>query len=139
MENEEKEVETQEKPKKRLRGPNKNIPPKKVIEALETTGGDVTAACRLIGLSKYAFYRDYYTNEEIMKARRNFQTVGFFEVTDVLYRKCLEGDTKAIAIYLRYNPEAKIQNWADSQTLILKEEKPLSDEEKEKLKQELFS
>lgn len=130
---------SEELKKKRTRGPNKHISTKKVIEALETTGGDVTAACKLIGLSKYAFYRDYYTKPEIVEARRNFSTVGFFEVTDVLYRKCLEGDTRAIAIYLKYNPMAKEFNWLDSQTLVLKEEKPLSEEEKEKLKQELFN
>ena len=116
----------------------KKLSQKQVIEALEATGGNVGDAVNLLGVSKANFYRHYRYNPEIEKALADYSKIGFEAVTEVLFSLCMKGDTKAISLYLKYNPVAKANNWVESQTLVVKEEKPLSDEEKEALKKELF-
>lgn len=111
---------------------------KQFIKALEASGGNIDDACNLCGLSKGTFYRYYRYTPEIEKALSEQRKIGFESVTEVLYKLCLKGDTKAIALYLKYNPVAKANSWVESQTLVVKDEKPLTDEEKEALKKELF-
>jgi hypothetical protein len=41
-------------------------------------------------------------------------------------------------LYLKYNPLARANNWTDSQILTIREDKPLTDEEKKNLAKELF-
>lgn len=120
------------------RGPSIRLTKKQVLEALEQTNGVINDAIRLLGIGKTQFYRKYRYDKEIEERLKELHVSGFEEVTDILYKLCLNGDTKAISLYLKYNPEAKKHLWIENQTLTIKEEKPLTPEEKDKLIDELF-
>ena len=137
---EEKDTNTpEEKTPKRKKSLHRHTSLNQVLSAIAETGGIVTDTCRLLGVYPPDFYKKWRYLPEVEQAFIEAKSIGFEEVTDVLFKKALEGDNKAIKMYLQYCPLAKQNNWVDSQTLVLKEEKPLSEEEKEKLKQELFN
>ena len=123
---------------KRARGLQKNLTLDDIKAMLEKTQGNISEACKLLHIAKNHFYEDWRYNPEVVKLLTKLHTAGFEEVVEILYEKCLEGDINAIRTYLRYNPIAKQNNWVETQTITLKNEKPLTDSEKESLKKELF-
>lgn len=117
---------------------NNEVTVKKVIEAINATGGRIYETCDQCNMSVAEFYRRFRYNPKVEEALKEARKIGFELVTDTLLDKAMKGDTKCIALYLRYNPIARENNWTDNQTLTLKEEKPLSDEEKQDLAKKLF-
>ena len=133
------EEKTTEKQGNKVQGLKKRLTLKIVLEAIERTGGRVAETIRVLGINPLTFYRNWRYLPEVEEALQQFRQMGFEEVTDTIFEQAKNGNLKAAHIYLRYSPTAKQNDWTDNQTLTIKEEKPLSDEEKEKLKQELFS
>lgn len=129
-------------PVKRKRGRprslNDAIKVKDVIEAVYKTGGRIEDTCKIIGLTLPNFYKRFRHNPKVEAALNEARNIGFELVTDVLLDQALKGDSQAMKLYLKYNPVARANNWTDQQTLTIKEDKPLTDEEKQNLAKELF-
>jgi hypothetical protein len=127
-------------PKKRgrPRALNGQVTQKDVINAINQTGGMIVESCNMAGISICDFYNKFRYNPKVEEALKQARRRGFEQVTDVLIQRALDGDMKAISLYLKYNPEAKAQNWVENQTLTLREEKPLTAEEKADLAKQLF-
>lgn len=128
-------------PKKKRGRPrllNNEVSVKDVIDAINSTGGRIYESCNLCGMSIAEFYKRFRYNPKVEAALVQARQVGFELVTDTLLDKAMNGDIRAIQTYLKYNPIAKQNEWTDHQTLTIKEEKPLSDEEKQDLAKELF-
>lgn len=129
-------------PVKRKRGRprllNNEVNVKTVIDAINSTGGRIYETCDQCNMSVAEFYRRFRYNPKVEEALVKARQMGFELVTDTLLDKAMNGDMRAIQTYLRYNPIAKQNEWVDHQTLTLKEEKPLSDEEKQDLAKRLF-
>ena len=111
---------------------------KQVLKAIKETGGVVSDTIKLLNIDNSSFYEKWRYMPEVEKALNQARQMGFEAVTEVLYKQCLDGDKGAITLYLRYNPLAKYNQWVEGQTITLKAEKPLSDEEKKDLVKELF-
>lgn len=109
-----------------------------ILKAIDDTGGLVREACLVMNMPVMTFYRKWRHKPEVAQALQEARNAGFEAVTDVLYTKCLDGDTKAISLYLQYNPLAKEKNWRKEESLTIKEEKPLSEAEKKDLVQSIF-
>ncbi len=122
----------------RPRALNNHITVKDVVNTINGTGGMILESVKLLGISITEFYQKFRYNPKVEEALKLAHRIGFDEVTDVLIKKALDGDLKAISLYLKYNPLAKENQWVENQTLTLKEEKPLSDEEKQDLSKQLF-
>lgn len=129
-------------PVKRKRGRprslNGAIKVKDVVEAVYKTGGRIEDTCKIIGLTLPNFYKKFRHNEKVEEALNEARNIGFELVTDVLLDQALKGDSQAMKLYLKYNPVARANNWTDSQILTIREDKPLTDEEKKNLAKELF-
>lgn len=129
-------------PIKRKRGRprllNNEVSVKDVIDAINSTGGRIYETCNVCGISVSEFYKRFRYNKKIEEALVKARQMGFELVTDTLLDKAMKGEIRAIQTYLRYNPIAKINEWTDQQTLTIKEDKPLTDEEKQNLAKELF-
>lgn len=134
--------ETVETPVKRKRGRPKTltgtIKVADVVKAVMETGGHVQDAIKVLGMSNGDFYKRFRYQPKVVQALQQAREIGFESVTDVLYAQALNGDLKAISLYLKYNPLSKQNGWVENQTLTIKEEKPLSPEEKQQLAKELF-
>lgn len=111
---------------------------KKVLEAIERAGGSCTDTAIQLGVSVQYFYKRWRYVPEVNQAFEEWYDIGFTQVTDTLYEQAVKGNIKAIQTYLRYNPVAKKKGWVDHQVLTFREEKPLSDDEKNELKARLF-
>lgn len=109
-----------------------------VVQAVWECGGHVYDVIKKLHTSPSHFYTKWRHEPEVEKAFMEAWKLGFERVTNILYDKCMEGDMKAMALYLKFNPVAKVCGWTDNQTITLKTEKPLTDEEKDALKKELF-
>lgn len=137
-----KKEETVETPVKRKRGRPKTLPGTikvaDVVNAVMETGGHVQDTIKVLGMSNGDFYHRWRYNPKVIRALQQAREIGFESVTDVLYAQAVKGDLKACSLYLKYNPLAKQNGWVENQTLTIKEDKPLTDEEKEALKEELF-
>lgn len=129
--------EDAEKPRK-ITGLRKKITLKMVLEAIERTGGKVAESIRLLGINPLTFYRNWRYLPEVEEALQKYRQFGFDEVTETILEQAKNGNLKAAHLYLRYSPTAKQNHWTDDQTLTIREEKPLSDAEKEQLKKDLF-
>lgn len=122
----------------RPRALNNHVTVKDVVDTINGTGGMILESVKLLGISVTEFYQKFRYNPKVEEALKMAHRIGFDEVTDVLIKRALEGDLKAISLYLKYNPLAKENQWVENQTLTLKEEKPLSNEEKQDLAKQLF-
>lgn len=109
-----------------------------VEKAVMETGGHIQDTIAVLGLSNGDFYKRFRYNKKVMDALEEARRIGFESVTDVLYKKALNGDLKAVSLYLKFCPIAKENHWVETQTLTIREEKPLSDDEKQNLAKELF-
>ncbi len=127
-----------EKQEKKVQGLKKRLTLKIVLDAIERTGGKVAETIRVLGINPLTFYRNWRYLPEVEEALQQFRQMGFEEVTDTIFEQAKNGNLKAAHIYLRYSPTAKKNDWTDNQTLTIKEDKPLSDAEKEQLKKDLF-
>lgn len=116
----------------------KKITLKKVLEAVEKAGGSCTDTAMFLGVSVQYFYKKWRYVPEVNQAFEDYYEIGFNQVTETLYEQACKGNIKAITTYLRYNPIAKKKGWLDHQVLTFREEKPLTDEEKNELKARLF-
>ena len=109
-----------------------------VLEALKQTGGKITDAVKVLDIDLQSFYQVWRYNPDVVKAIEESRQIGFEKVTQVLMDLCMQGDTKAISLYLKYNPVAKRNDWLDTQTISLKQDKPLTPDEKQELVKQLF-
>ena len=129
-------------PVKRKRGRPRTLPGTvnvaDVVKAVMETGGHVQDTISVLGMSNGDFYKRFRHNPKVEKAFAEARRIGFESVTDVLYSLALKGDMKAMSLYLKYNPIAKENNWVEVQTVTLKQERPLTEEEKKALAKELF-
>lgn len=135
----EKDTNTpEENTPKRKKSLHRHTTLNQVLNAIAETGGIVTDTCRLLGVYPPDFYKKWRYLPEVEQAFIEAKSIGFEEVTDVLFKKALEGDNKAIKMYLQYCPLAKQNNWVENQTFTIKDDKPLTPEEKKELTKELF-
>lgn len=134
------EEQNQVAPKKRGRPRllNNSVTTKDVIEAIKKTGGRIAEACNLLGISVPQFYLKFRHDPKVEKTITDARKQGFEAVTDVVFSKALEGDMRAIQIYLRYNPLAKEAGWVEKSEMFIKQDKPMTECEKESLVKELF-
>lgn len=109
-----------------------------VLDAIHEAGGVVTDAMALLHIDNYTFYKKWRYLPEVDKAILQAREMGFEQVTDILYKQCLDGDKGAIQLYLKYCPLSKMNQWVEGQVITLKGEKALTDEEKQNLVKELF-
>ena len=117
---------------------NNEVTVKTVIDAINSTGGRIYEACDVCGTSVSEFYKRFRHNPKVEEALVKARQMGFELVTDTLLDKAMKGDMQATKLYLKYSPVAKLNEWTDNQTLTIKEEKPLTDEQKQELAKELF-
>ena len=129
-----KNEEKPEKPKN-LR---KKVTLKMVLEAIDRAGGRVADTIKILDINPKTFYEKFRYLPEVEEALKQYRQLGFDAVTETLFEQARSGNLKACSLYLKYSPFAKLNNWTDNQTVTIKEEKPLTDAEKEQLKKELF-
>lgn len=81
---------------------NKTLQTKKqLIDAMEQTLGVVTAACKMVGISRVTYY-DYYNNDpEFKKAIDELQNVALDFAESQLHKQIREGSTSATIFYLK--------------------------------------
>jgi hypothetical protein len=132
----------EETPKKRMknhrRGPLRHLTKEIVIDALEQAGGIINHALKIGNIGRGEFYRKYRNDPEIDATIKRLHREGFDQIQDTLFTLAAGGNIKAIALYIKYNPVAKDEGWRADETVILKDDKPLTDEEKDALKKEIF-
>ena len=116
----------------------KKLTLKQVIEAIDRAGGRVADTIKLLGINPKTFYEKYRYLPEVEEALKQYRQLGFDEVTQTIFEQAKGGNLKACSLYLKYCPVAKSNGWTDDQTLTIREEKPLSEAEKEQLKKDLF-
>lgn len=116
----------------------KHITKKQVIDTLKETAGCIIDTLKILDMSRSHFYKKFRYDPDVEKVLKESQLMGFEQVTETLFKQCLEGNMKAMSLYLKYNPLSKAEGWVENQTLTLKEEKPLTSDEKNKLVQDLF-
>lgn len=134
-------VQTSPVPCKRRGRPQKlasTVTLKMVCETLKETGGLILETMRKLDLSPRSFYNKWRYHPKVVKVLEESRRAGFDMVTDTLIKQALDGDVKAIGLYLKYNPIAKEANWVENQTLVLKGDKQLTPEEKKDLIGQLF-
>ena len=81
---------------------NKTLQTKKeLIDAMEQSLGVVTAACKMVGISRVTYY-DYYNNDpEFKKAIDELQNVALDFAESQLHKQIREGSTSATIFYLK--------------------------------------
>lgn len=121
-----------------MRGPERRWTKAQVKAALVETGGMIKETFDRLGMSPHTFYSKYRYDPEIEALITALRQQGFEAVTDVLFEQAKAGNLKAIRIYLQFNPLAKQNNWVEKSEVVVRDEKPLTDEEREELKKELF-
>ena len=97
-----------------------------LIEALRKSLGNVTIACKNVGISKSNFYNWLKEDEDLKSTLdeiRNEELPDFLE--SCLYSKCEEGDTKAIIFALKCN--GKERGWVERQEITGKDGAPLQE------------
>ena len=109
-----------------------------VMDAITKTGGRIEETCKLCSMSPTEFYKRFRYNPKVEEALKEARKIGFELVTDTLLDRAMKGDMAAMKLYLKYNPIAKENKWVDAQVLVLREDKPLTDEEKRDLAKNLF-
>lgn len=113
-----------------------------LISALHKSLGNVTIACKSVGISKSVFYKWLEKDAEL---KRELDDIRGEELPDFLetciYKKCEEGDTKAIIFALKC--KCKDRGWVERQELTGKDgaplhaEKPLTPQEAAQLLENL--
>ena len=117
---------------------NNAVTVKMVMDAITKTGGRIEETCKLCSMSPTEFYKRFRYNPKVEEALKEARKIGFELVTDTLLDRAMKGDMAAMKLYLKYNPIAKENKWVDAQVLVLREDKPLTDEEKRDLAKNLF-
>lgn len=81
---------------------NKTLQTKRqLIDAMEQSLGVVTAACKMVGISRVTYY-DYYNNDpEFKKAIDELQNVALDFAESQLHKQIREGSTSATIFYLK--------------------------------------
>lgn len=121
-----------------MRGPGKKITKKQIIEALRQTQGIMKEACRILDMSASLFWRKYRHDPEIEAVIKELHLIGATNVIDTIYSQAINGDINSQKMYLKYCPEVKDLGWKEETTVNLKEDVKLTEEEKQKLKEEMF-
>ena len=97
-----------------------------LIEALRKSLGNVTIACKNVGISKSNFYNWLKEDEDLKSTLdeiRNEELPDFLE--SCLYSKCEEGDTKAIIFALKC--KGKERGWVERQEITGKDGAPFQE------------
>ena len=97
-----------------------------LIEALRKSLGNVTIACKNVGISKSNFYNWLKEDEDLKSTLdeiRNEELPDFLE--SCLYSKCEKGDTKAIIFALKC--KGKERGWVERQEITGKDGAPLQE------------
>ena len=126
------------KPRKRTRGPARHITVQQVLEAVKQAGGGIQDTARLLSMHLQDFYEKWRYQPEVDAAIKLAKRIGFERVTETVYEQALNGDRASQSLYLKYCPIGKQEGWTDTQTITLKAEKPLTEDERAALKGELF-
>lgn len=109
-----------------------------VIDALEQCGGLIGKSCEYLQISKNAFYKSYRHIPEVDAAIDRIQRDAFDEVTETIFNNAINGDPRFCQLFLKYSPVAKKRGWVEEKNIKLETKKPLTDEEKDQLKNNLF-
>ncbi len=109
-----------------------------VIEALRQTGGSIREACRMLDMATTTFFRHWRYAPEVEAELDVLWKIGVHNVVDTVYSRALDGDLKACNLYLKYSPYAKELGWMPEEKVTVASEKPLTEDEKNALKDQLF-
>lgn len=74
---------------------------KELLEALETSLGVVTTACRQVGLGRTTFYKYCNEDPEFKRKVDEIENVAFDFVESQLYRQIQDGNTAATIFWLK--------------------------------------
>lgn len=121
-----------------MRGLGLRTTKKQVMDALVEAGGIMNDACKILGMSHSEFWRKWRHEPDVDALIRDLHRIGVARITDLVYQQALSGDIKSQHLYLRFCPEVKEQGWVEEQKITLKSDKPLTEEEKESLRNDLF-
>lgn len=109
-----------------------------VIHALEECGGIIKQTCQYLQIAQTTFYKTYRHLPEIEEALDRIQRDAFDKITETIYRNAIAGDPKFCQMFLRYSPVAKRCGWLSEEHVKIETKKPLTETEREDLKNNLF-
>jgi transposase-like protein len=91
--------------------PTKRHLKKELIEALSNSLGNVTIACKLVGINRSTFYEWLKNDPEFKTEVEAIEEEALDFVEDALKKKIQQGDTTAIIFYLKC--KGKKRGWND--------------------------
>jgi len=86
---------------------------KLMLEALKENLGNVTAACKAIGILRESHYGYMKKDPEYAADVAEVQNLVFDFVESKLYQSINKGDTQAMGLFFRYSPSAKRRGWVN--------------------------
>lgn len=101
----------------------KDINKKALIEALESTLGVVTSACKKVGLSRNTFYEYCKQDAEFKKQVDDIENIALDFVESQLHKQISDGNTTATIFYLK--TKGKKRGYVERQELTGKDGKDL--------------
>lgn len=101
----------------------KDINKKALIEALESTLGVVTSACKKVGLSRNTFYEYCKQDTEFKKQVDDIENIALDFVESQLHKQISDGNTTATIFYLK--TKGKKRGYVERQELTGKDGKDL--------------
>lgn len=78
-----------------------NIKQKAMIEALQSTLGIVTSACKIVGMDRTAHYKWLKENEEYKNAVEDIDNIAIDFAESKLHSNIKDGDTTSIIFFLK--------------------------------------
>lgn len=132
------EKEVKHRKKQKVTRYSSDVSKEEFLDAIDKCGGVLKDICRVLNISRSQYYFKWRTDPDIEEALKKNRTIGAIEITDLVYLEALSGNIDAQKIYLKFNPYVKSIGWKDESTVILHEEKPITEEEKAKLREDMF-
>lgn len=116
----------------------KKIAKKKIIDALHENRGNIAKTAKALDCYITDIFVRINSDKDIQNALNQIHKENVILITDKLEDQCISGDIKSINTLLRYSPNTHDAGWIEDSKITVREEKPLTADEKEKLKKELF-
>ena len=115
-----------------------HISRKKLKEAIEAGHGNLYKIAKDLDVSISDLYRQIHADKELLDTIKFQHEITIERIFDNILDQSLSGDLRAVQLLLKYSPQSKAKGWLDEQKITIRDEKPLTAEEKEQLKKDLF-